>query len=290
MHYKNFGKRPFNLRDIKIRKAIFNKICKIRFFELEVQKNKELNNIKNLIYLSLGQEAVYAAISEAIKRPNIFFQHRGHGPYLAFDGNAEKLRDELLGLKTGCNKGMGGSPCIFDRSKKIFGHVGLIGDQVPVAAGYCFVKKETTVCFFGDGAAEEDYVLATLGMAATKKLKIIFVCDDNDYSVLTKTKIRRSWNLADVAKSFKLTSLDVVDDPVTIYHAIKKLKRKLPALINIRTCREFWHEGSGKDNPNKSDWNRFEIEKNFFSKFDNIFLNKCIKSNQLWAKKLWQKI
>ena len=54
--------------------------------------------------------------------------------------------DELLGLKSGTNKGMGGSPCIFDKSKNIYGHVGLIGDQVPVAAGFSLVKKKTTVC------------------------------------------------------------------------------------------------------------------------------------------------
>lgn len=279
-----------NSADLKIRKSIFDKMCKIRFFEFEVQKNKKLNKIKNLIYLSLGQEAVYAASSVALKKPNVFIQHRGHGPYLAFDGDPIKLRDELLGLKTGCNMGMGGSPCIFDKSKKIFGHVGLIGDQVPVAAGYCFVTKKTTICFFGDGAAEEDYVLATFGLAATKKLKIIFVCDDNDYSVLTKKKIRRSWNLADIAKSFKLNSLDIVDDPLTIYHSIQKLKNRLPALINIRTCREFWHEGSGKDKPNKNDWNRFEIEKSFFKKFDNVFLNQCIKKNESFANKIWAKI
>ena len=71
----------------------------------------------------------------------------------------------------------------------MYGHVGLIGDQVPVAAGFSLVKNDKiTVCYFGDGAAEEDYVLATLGFASQKKLKILFICDDNNLSVLTQKR------------------------------------------------------------------------------------------------------
>lgn len=285
--FKDFNKTPYKKEYLNIRRSIFKKMCQTRFFELEVQKNRKISKIKNLIYLSLGQEAVYSTISEVFKNSNVFFQHRGHGIYLSFGGNPKKLRDELLGLKSGTNKGMGGSPCIFDKSKNIYGHVGLIGDQVPVAAGFSLVKKKTTVCFFGDGAAEEDYVLATLGFAAHKKLKILFVCDDNDLSVLTKTKDRRSWNLAKVAKSFGLTTADITDDPITIYKTSKKIKNKLPALINIKTCREFWHEGHNKDKKNKNDWNRFEIEKKFFKDNDNLFYKKTEKFYKSWAKKIW---
>ena len=98
-----------------------------------------------------------------MNKVSIFGQHRGHGIYLAYGGNPEKLVDELIGLKTGTNKGMGGSPPKFDKKIGMFGHVGLIGDQVPVAAGYSLIKKLNNSMFFGDGAAEEDYVLATLG-------------------------------------------------------------------------------------------------------------------------------
>ena len=71
----------------------------------------------------------------------------------------------------------------------MYGHVGLIGDQVPVSAGFSLIKSDrVTICYFGDGAAEEDYVLATFGFASKNKLKTLFICDDNDFSVLTKLK------------------------------------------------------------------------------------------------------
>ena len=61
---------------------------------------RKVFNIKKkttpLVYLSLGQESIPAAISESIKKPYVLAQHRGHGIYLAFDGDPKKLRDELL--------------------------------------------------------------------------------------------------------------------------------------------------------------------------------------------------
>ena len=279
------------MNNLYIRKKIFSKICKVRFFEFEVQKLLEKKIIKTLVYLSLGQESIAASVSEAFKNAYVFFQHRGHAQYLCFNGNEKKLADELLGLKSGSNKGMGGSPPIFDLKKKIYGHVGLIGDQVPVAVGFSMIKKKNNVlCFFGDGAAEEDFVLASLGTAATKKLKILFICDDNNFSVLTPIKDRRSWKIENIAKSFGLNVASIDDDPLTIYKTINSLKKKLPALINIKTCREYWHEGSGKDKPYKGFWNRFEIEKKKLIKLNQKnFVEKEIYKKSKWAKTLWQK-
>lgn len=275
----------------KIRRKIFQKMCMIRFFELELQKLREKNIVKILIYLSLGQEAIASALSLALNKPFIFMQHRGHAQYLAFGGNVKKLIDEFLGKKTGTNKGMGGSPPIFDLKKKIYGHVGLIGDQVPVAVGFSLIKKKNNVlCFFGDGAAEEDYVLAALGYAATKKLKILFICDDNNYSVLTPIKDRRSWKIENVAKSFGIKTISIKDDPIKIYKTVKNFENKLPALINIKTCREYWHEGHGKDKPEKGSWNRFEIEKKQLSKiFGKKVIENDINHYKKWAKNIWLK-
>lgn len=290
---KNLNIKKFNLKNKKnliILKKIFKKMSLIRSFELEAYKNRKNNKFNTLIYLSLGQESIYATLSEVIKNVSIFGQHRGHGIYLAYGGQARKLVDELIGLNTGTNKGMGGSPAIFDKKIGMYGHVGLIGDQVPVAAGYSLIKKnKIVVCFFGDGAAEEDYVLATLGFVKKYNLKILFVCDDNDLSVLTRTKDRRNWKLVDIAKSFGLNSYDITDDPLTIYQTAKSLSLKLPAVLNIRTCREYWHEGAGKDEESKNFWNRYKIVRNDLLKInESTFLNKVEKKNKEWAKKLWE--
>ena len=59
-------------------------------------------------------------------------------------------------------------------------------------------------------------MLATFGFVKKNNLKIIFICDDNDLSVLTPTKDRRKWSLKEVAKSFGLQTMDITDDPLTI--------------------------------------------------------------------------
>ena len=220
----NIVKINYTKKNINLLKKIFFKMSYIRQFELQAYQNRLENKFSTLMYLCLGQESIYSAISEALKKVNTFGQHRGHGIYLANGGGPEKLIDELIGLESGTNKGMGGSPPIFDKKIGMYGHVGFIGDQVPVAAGFSLIEKKTkVVCYFGDGAAEEDFVLATFGFASKKKLNIMFICDDNNLSVLTTKSVRRNWDLCEVGKSFGIKTFDITDDPLTIYYTAKIL-------------------------------------------------------------------
>ncbi len=294
MNFQNYNilKLSYNQKNIELLKKIFFKMSYIRQFELRAYESRLEKKFETLIYLCLGQESIYSTVALSIKNSISFGQHRGHGIYLANGGSPKKLVDELIGLNTGTNKGMGGSPPIFDKKIGMYGHVGLIGDQVPVAAGYSLVNKsKKTICYFGDGAAEEDYVLATFGFASQKKLNILFICDDNDLSVLTPTKDRRSWKLVDVAKSFGINAIDITDDPLTIYYNIKKIEKKnVPALINIRTCREYWHEGAGKDKEGKYFWSRYKIVKKILeNKNQEKFVNSTEMLHKKWSKKLWEK-
>lgn len=295
MNYKNLNIARSNnsLKVIQVKKKIFDKMSLIRNFELEVFKHRQNNSFKTLIYLCLGQESIYASVSVALKNKKTFGQHRGHGIYLADGGNPRKLIDELVGLNTGTNQGMGGSPAIYDLNIGMYGHVGLIGDQVPVATGYSIInKRDIVVCYFGDGAAEEDYVLASFGFAEKKKSKIIYICDDNNLSVLTPIKDRRNWNISNVANSFGIKSFEITDDPLTIFNTISKIKKNnfFPALINIKTCREYWHEGAGKDKPSKNSWNRYQIFKNELIDLNlkNFILNTENKYKKLFEN-LWKK-
>ena len=156
------------------RKKVFKRASLCRHFEEYVFKGIKQKIFKFPIYLSAGQEYISASISEVMseigENPNIFIQHRGHSTYLSFDASPEKLINELLGKSTGCANGMGGSASIQSIEKKIFGHDGLMGSQVPIAVGHCYSTKKPTIVFMGDASAEEDYVLGALGWAATKKL------------------------------------------------------------------------------------------------------------------------
>jgi pyruvate dehydrogenase E1 component alpha subunit len=271
--------------------SIWRKMTRARHFELNCKKAMDDGHVKALVYLGLGQESIAAAVSVSMRglSPYILGQHRSHPTYLSFGGNPESLVLELRGSLDGCSGGKGGSPMIQDRDAGIIGHCGLIGDQVPVACGMALAGDRPVVCFFGDGAAEEDYVLSALGFAATHKLNILFVCEDNGLSVLTPTAVRRSWDICNVAQAFGITvAANILDDPWTIDSMVTgMLRRGLPALLNVQTRRMAWHVGSGSDGP--PEWDRYKLTKDRL-----IDMGLGVQASDIeieaadWARELWR--
>ena len=266
---------------------IFKQTCTNRYFEFETAKVYNTGIIKMPIYLSVGQEHIPAAVASAHKNFRIFAQHRAHSYYLSFGGDMRKLIDELLHRETGCAKGMGGSASIHDPNIGMFGHSGLMGDQVPIAVGYALASKNKTLTVVGDASAEEDYVWGAMGYAATKKCPILLLCEDNDLSILTHVSTRRSWNIVDIARSLGMPSVDIADDPCLIAHYVHQFADQLPAVINVRTCRNLWHAGTGKDN--EPEWNRFEM---FKLELKNLGLEEQAshieKEARSMVEKIWQ--
>ena len=238
---------------------IFRKTCINRYFELAAADVYDTGVIKMPIYLSLGQEHIPAAISSVLTDRLIFAQHRAHSYYLSFGGDMGQLIDELLHRETGCARGMGGSASIHAPSIGMYGHSGLMGDQVPIAVGAALGSGKIALTVVGDASAEEDYVYGAMGFAATKKLPVIFLCEDNGLSILTEVRVRRSWSIVDVARSLGLHAVDIADDPWLIAHQVEASLDRLPAFINIHTCRHRWHAGIGVDGA--PEWNRFELFK-----------------------------
>jgi len=269
------------------RLEIFKKASLCRNFENELYRKVQDKIIKFPVYLSAGQEFIAATVAQKMSEiniePDIFIQHRGHSTYLAFGGDIDELIDEMLGRKTGCSGGMGGSASIQCKKKNIFGHDGLMGNQMPIGVGACFASKLPTIIFVGDSAAEEDYSLSSIGWASTKKLPILFIVEDNNLSILTEKKIRRNWEMHDVANGMRVESYDISDNPVEINKHLKNVFTK-PLLLNINTIRKYWHAGAGTDGEN---FDRYEEEMLFFGsegkEIDEYNKNLVMKA---WKKQL----
>jgi len=237
-----------------IKKASFSRAFETKVFELLEKKIIQIP-----VYLSTGQESIAATIATLCESqglsPALFPQHRNHSTYLSFGGDPKSLALKLLGKE--CP--MEGSASLQCKKIKMFGHDGLMGSQVPIAVGYCYATNNPTITFMGDGAAEEDYVLAALGWASSKNLPILFVVEDNDLSILTKKSVRRKWSIVEVARSFGIESYDIIDDPSKIEIRISSALCKKPLLLNINTNRITWHCGAGIDDPNT--FNRLKVMK-----------------------------
>ena len=263
---------------------VFDKISFCRHFENYVYEKVQDKTISIPVYLSAGQESTPCSIAVFLKdkniEPNIFIQHRGHSAYLAFEAQPEKLIDELLGLKSGCSFGMGGSASIQSLEKNIFGHDGLMGSQIPIAVGSAFSSKEFTLGIMGDASAEEDYVMSAIAWAGFKKLPILFVVEDNNLSILTEKKVRRNWNMHELAKGYKVDAYDIEDDPTIIADHLKDVFNG-PLLLNIRTVRKYWHSGAGIDGDyfDRYEWLKTKADFNSSS---------IDESNKKKVEALWQ--
>ena len=166
------------MSDKNFRFLTFKKASLCRHFENQVYKCVQKKIINFPVYLSAGQEYTPSSIAQLSYnkgfKPLIFGQHRGHSIYLSFGGNIVELIDELLGKKTGCTRGMGGSLSISSNKINMFGHEGLMGSNACIGVGACFSSSQPTIIFLGDASVEEDYVLASLSWAAKKKFTYSF--------------------------------------------------------------------------------------------------------------------
>lgn len=258
-----------------------------RHFERKVKDAYDQKLFAIPIYLSFGSELNSAALSSVLEDCNIFAQHRCHSLYLNFGGKPEALRDELLGLPTGCAGGMAGSNAIQGRDIRMFGHSGLMGEQIPIAVGAALASGRTSLAICGDASVEEDYIYPSLGWAATRKLPVLFICEDNDLSILTKVEVRRSWSPVDMAKSLGIPSVDITDDPWLIAHHAKEMSKNLPGFINIRTVRTLWHAGTGTDGP--PEWDRYQLTQDALARMGLApELERIDRENAEKVEKLWE--
>ena len=149
-------------------------------------------------------------------KPNdaLFSNHRGHGHYLAKDGNLSELILELMGDKRGCCIGYGGSMHVADLKKNIIGSNGIVGAGVPIACGYSLgqsfkTRNSVTVVFFGDGAINQGVVMESMNMAAIYNLPILFVCENNFYAYSTKSADVTKTSIYQRAKGFGIDSFKI---------------------------------------------------------------------------------
>ena len=267
---------------------IFKTASLCRNFEEKVFELIQQKTFKYPLYLSAGEEYIPATLSNYYKgvQPLIFAQHRAHSTYLSFKGNIDKLIKELLGKEDGCAGGMGGSASICSTEIGMFGHDGLMGSQIPIAVGACFTSNKFTLAVCGDASAEEDYVMSAIAWAGTKKLPILFIVEDNNLSILTEKKVRRNWEMDTFARSVGVNAENITDDPNEICNSLNKLS--LPALLNVRTDRLFWHAGAGIDEYEKTDRYKLQMDELGSVAYDIHDKTKTY-INQLWDSHLENK-
>ncbi len=147
------------------------------------------NKIFSFVHFYIGQEAVAVGVSRHLSlEDRVFGNHRSHGHFLAKGGSLDRMYAEMLGRRTGCARGKGGSMHMLDKTVGFMGSTPILGSAVPIATGSAFQQKMMkepgiTVVYLGDGAAEEGIFYESLNFAALHNLPLVIVLEDNLYSI-----------------------------------------------------------------------------------------------------------
>lgn len=177
---------------------LYRSLYRIRRVEEEVAKVYPTDKIKSPIHLSIGQEAVAVGVCETLMASDVVFgTYRSHASYLAKGGDLKKMIAELYGKETGCAKGKGGSMHLIDVSAGVMGASAVVGTTIPHAVGYAYAlklqkKPSIVVTFFGDGACDEGAFAESLNFAALKKVPLLFICENNAYSIHSPQRDRHA--------------------------------------------------------------------------------------------------
>lgn len=148
-------------------------------------------------HLSIGQEGAAAGVGAVLDKNDFAVSsHRAHAHYLAKGGNLRAMLAEIYGKAAGCCGGRGGSMHLIDRSVGFMGSTAIVGGSIPIGVGLALslqLKKSDRVSaiFFGDGAVEEGVFYESANFAAVKKLPVLFVCENNLYSVYSPLVVRQ---------------------------------------------------------------------------------------------------
>lgn len=239
-----------------IKKELLSIMLKIRKAEEKiVEVYGRDQKMRTPTHLSIGQEAVAAALTLALlKEDQVFAGHRCHAAYLARGGDYNGFFAELCGRATGVSGGRAGSAHLTDPKAGIYASP-ILGATIPVAVGAALSfemdgKKSIAAAVFGDATIEEGVFAESVNFAVTKKLPVLFVCENNLYSTHSPLSVRQPPSKIYERVRFQEFPTEQVDgnDAVKTYETLKtaiKYMRycRMPYFVECLTYRIREHVG-----------------------------------------------
>ena len=233
---------------------IHYKMALLRRFEEKAAEEYTRGKIGGFMHLYIGQEAVGVGCLAALRPDdNVLSSYREHGQAILKGMEPRAVMAELFGKITGCSKGKGGSMHMWSNELGLLGGNGIVGAQLPVAAGVALAMQyqglDTLVaCFFGDGAVDEGAFHEALNLAAIWKLPVVYICENNQYSM--GMAVDKAWavdSLLPRAAAYNMPGEQVDGmDVVLVYEAMKRAVERTrsgqgPSLLEIKTYRFRGH-------------------------------------------------
>ena len=248
---------------------LYRRMRFIRRFEETLLALFEEGVLNGTTHACIGQEADSVAVVEHLRQgDHIFSNHRCHGHFLAWSGDALGLMAEIMGKPEGVCSGIGGSQHL---NAPGFKSNGVQGGIVPAAAGIAMAEQLAgsdglSVVFIGDGTLGEGAVYETLNLAALWNLPLLVVVEDNAWSQSTPTAANLAGSIAGRFEAFGLPvaevdSTDVLAIDAAAQDAVESCRaRRGPGVLVIHTYRLCHHSKNDDNRPEAEVAARWELD------------------------------
>ncbi len=252
----------FTSSESTLSQRLLESMVRIRMIEEAIADHYREQQMRCPVHLSIGQEAAAAGVCAALRTTDQAMSgHRSHAHYLAKGGDLAAMIAELHGKETGCCHGRGGSMHLVDLDAGFVGAVPIVGSTIPIATGLAFADRQlkrdrVTVAFLGEAATEEGVFHESVNFAALHALPIIYVCENNLYSVYSPMHVRQPahrevWQIA--AGHGIAAHPGDGNDPLAVHalmhNAVAHARAgEGPVFLELKTYRWREHCGPGFDN------------------------------------------
>jgi pyruvate dehydrogenase E1 component alpha subunit len=246
------------LPESKARDLLY-KMVLTRTFEENAEEMYALGKVHGTMHLSIGQEAIAAGSSPALKKSDYLLNtHRGHGHFLMWGGDLNRMMAEFMGKEAGYCRGRGGSMHIADVESNNLGAQGIVAGNLPISVGVGLsiqMRKtdQVVLTLFGDGAANEGAFHESLNMAAIWDLPVIYLCENNQYAMsMAFERAFRIEQVSERAAAYGMVGLTIDgNDVLAVYKAVTEAAERArkgngPTLIEAVTYRWRGHSKSDR--------------------------------------------
>jgi pyruvate dehydrogenase E1 component alpha subunit len=233
------------------------KMALIRRFEEEAGRQYQRAKAGGFLHLGIGEEATIVGVASAMRESDYLIgTYRTHGHAIARGVEPKYVMAELFGRVDGTSGGRGGSMHIFSAAHRFMGGYGIVGGNLPIAAGLALAAEykgedAVTVCMFGDGASNAGNFGETMNLAALWKLPVLFLVENNLYGM--GTSIERHSAQTDLSKKAegygvpgtRVDGMDVLAIRDGVAEGIRQAREeRRPTLLEAFTYRYHGHSAA----------------------------------------------
>jgi pyruvate dehydrogenase E1 component alpha subunit len=251
------GKKAPKLPDEATCRELLGKMALIRRFEEEAGRQYQRAKAGGFLHLAIGEEATIVGTTSVMRDDDYLIgTYRTHGHAIARGTDPQQVMAELFGRVDGTSGGRGGSMHIFDAERRFMGGYGIVGGNLPLAAGLALSSDyrgtdEVTVCMFGDGASNTGNFGETMNLAALWSLPVVFLVENNLYGM--GTALERHSAVTDLSHKaegmgvpgIRVDGMDVMAVRETVAEHIRLAREdRKPTLIEAFTYRYRGHSAA----------------------------------------------